>query len=158
MFACPFGIPRYEWHKARPLVRKCWMCYERIRTGRQPVCVEVCPEKVCLFGERSVLLAEARRRIHANPDRYINHIYGEHEVGGTGILYISDVPLEGVIFDPKLGDKPLPTLTAGWMRGVPKVAAGVAVAMSAIWWIIERRMRLAREQADKRRTAENEQK
>ena len=34
----------------------------------------------------------ARARIAAEPDKYVHHIYGEHEVGGTGWLYGYNLP------------------------------------------------------------------
>ena len=37
-------------------------------------------------------LAEAHARIQAHPDRYIDHVYGETENGGTSYLILSHVP------------------------------------------------------------------
>ncbi len=30
MLACPFGIPRYDWDRTVPYVRKCILCYEPV--------------------------------------------------------------------------------------------------------------------------------
>ena len=89
MMACPFGIPRYEWEQPVPYVRKCILCYHRLDQGRVPACVEACPEEATIFGDRAELLAEAERRVQAEPQRYRNTIYGHHEVGGTSVLYVS---------------------------------------------------------------------
>ena len=35
MVACPFGVPKYEWSKGLPLVKKCTGCYDRIMEGLQ---------------------------------------------------------------------------------------------------------------------------
>ncbi|MGM0668347.1 MAG: 4Fe-4S dicluster domain-containing protein, partial [Gemmatimonadota bacterium] len=74
LVACPYGIPRYEWDEAAPLVRKCHLCYHRITEGREPACVEACPEDALLFGDRDELLQEAHRRIDQNPGRYMDHV------------------------------------------------------------------------------------
>ena len=67
MMACPYGIPRYDWDKPVPYVRKCTLCYARLGQGREPACVEACPTKATIFGARDDLLAEAHRRIRRNP-------------------------------------------------------------------------------------------
>ena len=77
MLACPYGIPRYDWDRAAPLVRKCILCQPRISEGKRPACVEACPEEVMFFGTRDEMLAEGRRRIAARPKDYLPRIWGE---------------------------------------------------------------------------------
>ncbi|MBW1784440.1 MAG: 4Fe-4S dicluster domain-containing protein, partial [Deltaproteobacteria bacterium] len=56
---------------------------ERIsKKGGRPGCADICPVEAITFGKRSDMLALARERISKDPGRYIDHIYGEHEVGG----------------------------------------------------------------------------
>ena len=90
MTACPFNVPKYEWDSAAPLVQKCEMCATRLVDGEQPACAKACPTGAAKFGQRAALLAEAHNRIAAQPTHYINHVYGEQEVGGTGILYLAE--------------------------------------------------------------------
>jgi len=40
------------------------------------------------------MLALAHQRIKDHPERYIDHVYGEHENGGTSTFYISPVPFD----------------------------------------------------------------
>jgi hypothetical protein len=40
------------------------------------------------------LLAEARTRLTQYPQRYVPHIYGEHEMGGTNHLYLAGLPFD----------------------------------------------------------------
>ncbi|MFH1418163.1 MAG: 4Fe-4S dicluster domain-containing protein [Planctomycetota bacterium] len=141
MMACPYGIPRYDWDKPVPYVRKCTMCYSRIQEGRQPACTEACPEGATIFGTRAEMLAVAHRRIKDNPGKYLNRVFGEHEVGGTSVFYISDIPLGFLGWKPDMGNEPLPTLTWASLTKVPPVIAGMAVAMSGIYFIIGRRMK-----------------
>ena len=145
MMACPYGIPRYDWEKPIPYIRKCNLCNERVKDGGEPACVEACPEKATIFGDRDELIAEARRRIQDNPDKYVDKIYGETEIGGTAVIYISDIPLDFLAFKPELGDKPLPELTWAALSKVPPLALGVGGMMAGVWWIIGRRMQLAEE-------------
>lgn len=122
MAACPFSIPAYEYFSAfDPKIVKCMMCYHRVSKGGVPACVEACPEEGLTFGKRKQLIRLARGRIMKNPDQYIDHIYGEHEAGGTSWLYISGVPFEQVGFRTDLGTTPYPTFTKGFLWSVPLV-------------------------------------
>ncbi len=145
MNACPYGIPRYEWEESVPHVRKCTLCYQRLAKGQLPACVEACPEKAAIFGRRDDLLVEARARLRAKPDLYLDHIYGEHEVGGTSVLYVSDIPLDFLAYQPDLGDEPLPELTWAAMQKVPPIVVGMSGLMLGVYWITKRRMQLAAE-------------
>jgi hypothetical protein len=102
-------------------VRKCVFCNERQMRGEQPACSEACPEGATLFGKKRDLLEIARTRIYTEPDRYVHHIYGEHEVGGTGWLFLSGVPLEKIDLKTNLGTTPYPELTSGFLYTVPMV-------------------------------------
>jgi Fe-S-cluster-containing dehydrogenase component len=112
MVACPFEIPAYEYHNPlTPHVRKCTFCFEKIsKSGGVPACASVCPMEAITFGDRKQLLEIARKRIKNDPGKYVHHIYGEKEVGGTSWLYISGEPFEKVGFQ-KLPLAPPPKLT-----------------------------------------------
>lgn len=143
MMACPYGIPRYDWDQPVPYVRKCTLCYEsRIKLDREPACTEACPTKATIFGEREELIRVARNRIQEHPGRYIDRVWGEREIGGTSVLYISDIDLSFLSRGEQLGDQPLPERTELAMNVVPFTFVGVAAAMAGIRWIIERRMKL----------------
>jgi formate dehydrogenase iron-sulfur subunit len=149
MMACPYGIPRYEWDKAVPYVEKCILCYDRIVKGEQPACTEACPEKATIFGERRDLLKIAHKRIKENPGKYINKVWGEHEVGGTSVLYLSDINLDFLSYPVNLGTKPLPEKTATAMESVPFAFVGMGGAMLGLNWIIRRRMKFSKESKEK---------
>jgi formate dehydrogenase iron-sulfur subunit len=150
MMACPFGIPRYDWESAVPYVRKCQMCWhDRVSKGTQPGCTAGCPVGATIFGERDELLAEAHKRITDNPDRYLPTVFGEKEVGGTSVLYLSPQPLDILTLGNKLDERPLPGLTAPAMNAVPVAFVGMGVLMTGIWWVIERRMKAERDRMAK---------
>ncbi len=121
MVSCPFDIPKFEYGKFNPKVQKCSLCWERLKEGEEPACVEACPEEALVFGSRRELIEEANKRIYQNPGKYVSHIYGEHEVGGTGYLYLSQVPFEQIGFRTDLGTTPYPEYTAGFLYSVPFV-------------------------------------
>lgn len=121
MIACPFDAPKYQYDSPSPYVRKCLMCFDRLREGKRPACVEACPVEATIFGSRRDLLRIAKARIHDAPGKYVNHVYGEHEVGGTGVLYLSSVPFESLMLRADLGTTPYPEHTAGFLYSVPLV-------------------------------------
>lgn len=121
MVSCPFDMPKFEYSSAVPRIQKCQMCYGRLMEGEVPACVARCPMKTLAFGKRDEMLDEARARIAAEPDKYQHHIYGEHEVGGTGYLYLSAVPFEELGFRTDLGDTAFPEFTTGFLYNVPIV-------------------------------------
>jgi len=121
MVSCPFEIPKFEYNSPNPKIQKCRMCFERIRNGDVPACVSECPEEAIVFGKRNELIEEANRRIYENPDKYIHYIYGEHEVGGTGYLYMSSVPFAQLGFRTDLGSTPYPQYTKTFLYSVPAV-------------------------------------
>jgi formate dehydrogenase iron-sulfur subunit len=121
MLACPFDIPKYEYSSNAPRVRKCSFCAERQKKGLKPACTEVCPSGALTFGRRSDLLEEAKRRVYTSPEKYVSHIYGEHEAGGTSWMYISDVDLEQLAFRTDVPEKNMPELVSGALGAPPFV-------------------------------------
>ncbi len=145
MLACPFHIPRYEWDETKPFMKKCMMCYDKLKEGKQPACVEACPNKAMAFGNREDMLKLARQKINADPGTYINHIWGEKEFGGTSVLYISDVDLKQLGFPESA--RPIPALTEPLIEKTPVIGGSVAVGLIGLNWIIGRRNKLAKENA-----------
>ncbi len=116
--ACPFGIPKYQYDSPTGKIGKCELCRHRYKDGHYSACAEVCPTGATLFGKTSELLPEAKRRIALKPGsqtryprgkiggpdqsyeapvgKYLNHVYGEKEYGGTQVLKLSAVTFEKV--------------------------------------------------------------
>jgi Fe-S-cluster-containing dehydrogenase component len=144
MIACPFEIPTYEYDSAfEPRVMKCTMCSPRIEKGLLPGCVESCPTEALTYGKRVDLLKVARGRISKFPDRYVNHIYGENEMGGTSWLYLSAVPFSEVGMREDLGVTPAPKLTAGALSAVPIVVGLWPVLLTGIYAMSKRKEKIA---------------
>lgn len=145
MVACPFSIPKYEWQARIPRVQKCVFCYESaLRQGREPACTAVCPSGATIFGEREALIKEAQQRIATHPQRYLSTLYGLTEAGGTSVLYLSAVPFEKLGFPAGIQHKPYPTLTWQELTRIPAIVSVGGVFLFSAWWIINRRIKLAK--------------
>ncbi|QQR74975.1 MAG: hydrogenase 2 operon protein HybA [Holophagales bacterium] len=143
--ACPFNVPKFEFDKAAPKIVKCELCrhragdaqlvkvgdFTRYPKGHGSACCEVCPREAVIAGKRDELLAEAKRRIAANPGMYFeNRVYGEVEGGGTQVLYLSNVPFDKLGL-PSLGPDGVPqtcyTVQEGLYKGFAAPVALYAV-------------------------------
>ncbi len=142
MVACPFQVPAFEFHKAiNPLIMKCDFCFERTKDGKLPACVDICPVEALTYGTRNELVRVARERIKNNPEKYLNHIYGEYEVGGTSWMYLAGTDFKDLDF-PKLSDNPAPGVSESIQHGifayfVPPIS--LYALLGGIMWITKRK-------------------
>lgn len=146
MVACAFSQPKYEWGKLNPRVRKCIMCPDRLKEGKQTACAENCPTGATKFGERDALVAEAQERLRtAEPGKYVPHIYGLKEVGGTSVLLLSSVPVESFGYPPseKLGSTPMPDYTFRILSKIPDFVPLWVLVLGGVYWITHRREAVA---------------
>lgn len=162
VWACPFGVPTAEWDSLAPRIRKCTLCFDRLRdaaapaelngrpvppeaAGRmaaaqaKPACVAACPTGALMFGERDELLAEAHRRIAEHPERYVPHVYGEKEVGGTSLLYLAAVPFDKIGFRTDVGERSYPSYSALAMGAVPAAVIAAGGLLAGIYFLSRRR-------------------
>jgi formate dehydrogenase iron-sulfur subunit len=137
MTACPFEVPKYQWDEVNPFIQKCDFCYDLQAEGQQPACSAACPTGALISGTRAEMLEIAHQRIADNPGKYYDYVYGEHEVGGTSMLYISGVSFDKLQY-PELGEQPIPSVTWPYMKAVPFVFFGMATTMSAIYYVTHR--------------------
>jgi Fe-S-cluster-containing dehydrogenase component len=145
--ACPFGVPTFEWAKAAPKIVKCELCRHRLVEGRLPACVEVCPRQAVIYGTRALLLAEAKRRLAAHPDRYVPKVYGEHDGGGTQVLYLAAVPFEKLGL-PELGTEPVPSTARTVQHGIYKGFVAPVALYAALGAVLFRNRRRAGPEAE----------
>jgi hypothetical protein len=85
-----------------------------------------------MFGKQVKNLEIARHRIYSHPDDYVHHIYGEHEAGGTGYIYLANVPFDQLGFRTDLGRTPYPEYTREFLYAVPAVLFGVPAFLLAL--------------------------
>ena len=158
IWACPWGVPTADWDSLAPKIHKCTHCADRTdqplpesRNGKPltdaekelhvdtiavPACVKACPADALVYGERDEMLAEARKRIARRPDKYVDHIYGEHEAGGTSVLYLSAVPFEKLGF-PDVGTKSYPRFSTIALKVVPPAVMALGGLLGAHVRVLE---------------------
>jgi Fe-S-cluster-containing dehydrogenase component len=150
MIACPFSIPTYEYNEAlTPRIRKCTFCEPRLKEGKLPGCVEACPKEALVFGKRREILRIAHQRIMDNPGKYLDHVYGEHEMGGTAWMTISGAPFKELGMREDLGVETAGAYTAGALAAVPVVVGMWPVLLGGIYAVSRRKDRIAEEEKQK---------
>jgi formate dehydrogenase iron-sulfur subunit len=122
--ACPYYALAYDYQDPlAPEVRRCTMCYPRIKQGKQPGCAQACPTGAIRFGRREELVELAHERIRGNPGRYVPQLLGEREFGGTSWLVLAGVDFAelGLAAVAQAPDTPLPELATSYLSVVPLV-------------------------------------
>lgn len=160
MVACQFQIPTYDYDKAiDPHIWKCDLCSERRKDGRLPACIEICPNEALLFGKRSEVLRIAKNRIKRKPDVYVDHIYGENEIGGTSWMYIAGEDFEKLKMPP-LGAETAPGISEAIQHGifsyfVPPVA--LFAILGTLMWVNKQRRGESEDRNEKSNSDKEEQ-
>ena len=132
------------------VVTKCELCSHRLEKGLKPGCTSVCPTGAVIFGPRTVLLLEAKRRIKNNPGRYYQErVYGETDNGGTQCLYLSRVPFEKLGL-PELGSESVPARTLRWQRRLYQYFALPALLYVGLVQVIRRSLKGHEQEAHER--------
>jgi Fe-S-cluster-containing dehydrogenase component len=122
VMACPYYALSYEYDKPfDPKVVRCTMCYPRIKEGKNPGCADACPMGAIIYGPRDELIKLARKRIAKQPDRYINHVYGEHEFGGTSWMVIGGTSFKQLDLHEGATHTSIPEMGASFLSVVPLV-------------------------------------
>jgi len=150
VMACPYYALAYEYgDPLTPKVMRCTMCYDRIEEGLLPGCAEACPMGAITFGKREELIEVARERIRKFPDRYINHIYGEHEFGGTSWMTLSGVPFGQLGLDEGLTSEPLPAIATSYLGVVPLVITIYPGLLLGVYAFSKRQQAVAKQERDR---------
>lgn len=169
MTGCPYNIPKYSYDEVFGEVNKCTFCnqpgVERISQGQLPGCAEVCPTGANIFGTRSELLAEAKRRLQLQAgDRYVyklndlngphqqegtvgnykQHIFGEFEAGGTQVLMLAGVPFEKLGM-PDLPDRSYASISETVQHTIYKGALAPTALFAGLLWLARRSTKMEQE-------------
>ena len=146
VMACPYYALSYEYdNPTTPKVQRCTMCYSRIKEGKNPACADACPNGAITFGERKELIKVARDRIAKHPDRYIDHVFGEHEFGGTSWMVLAGVELHELGLPENAPHTPLPELTEGALSFVPLIVSAWPGLLLGMYAFNKRKDKLSKE-------------
>lgn len=146
IMACPFGVPKYQWDSAVPVVGKCTLCVDRLAKGLPTACASVCPTGATLFGERDDLVKQALRRVETQPERYRGGLYGLDEAGGTSVMMLASRSADELGL-PTPPHESLPVLTWRVLSRIPDFVAVAAAALLGVHWITKRRDAVAEAEA-----------
>jgi formate dehydrogenase iron-sulfur subunit len=161
MLACPWDVPTADWNTRAPKISKCTHCADRVAqpvpiafngqalpadAGKRfvdsiaiPACVKACPADALRYGTRDEMLELAHKRIADRPDKYVGHVYGEKELGGTSVMYLSKVPFEKLGF-PTYGEKPFPAFTKTALGAVPPAVIALGALLGAAYALFRKRV------------------
>ena len=164
MWACPFGAIGSEWESLAPKIQKCTLCADRLEmepptelNGRTlppeerealraafaiPACVKQCPADALHFGKRVDMLAKAKDRIRKGNGKYVDHVYGEKEAGGTATLYLSAVPFDQIGL-PNVGTESYPHRSVAALSAVPPAVVGVGALLGGAYALGRRKEAVA---------------
>jgi formate dehydrogenase iron-sulfur subunit len=132
-YGCPYGVPKFQWDQPLGLIGKCSLCADRLAQGMIPACAAACPVGALAFGTRIKMIEEAYSRMQQEPGRYVDHLYGETEGGGTSVLFLSGVPFEELGL-PELGPEPVSQGSTNVMNATPVVITMALAIFSGIHW------------------------
>jgi formate dehydrogenase beta subunit len=144
---CPFGIPRLDTDllSGQGKVFKCNFCQDRVTNGLVPACVKTCPSGALHFGDREEMLSIARTRVEKLQQAGFPNanLYGEHEMGGLGRLYVlKERPSAyGLPEDPQY-----PVLASVWQSAVQPLGTlafgAAALGMMGFYFIARRSVKM----------------
>jgi Fe-S-cluster-containing dehydrogenase component len=136
--ACPFNIPKFQWERSIPQIVKCDFCRStNLKEKGMPACAETCPTGAIAFGKRGDLLRNAKARLESEPGRYVQHIYGEHEAGGTNFLLLAAVGFD-VLGLPSLPSKAPAELSEKIQHTIYKGCVAPVVLFGALCFLARR--------------------
>ncbi len=175
MTGCPYNVPQYDYNNAFGKIHKCQMCnqkgVERIDKGFMTGCAEACPTGATLFGTRTALLEEAKRRTALKPGEVYNyprgdvgkpdsfhekpapayqqHVWGEKEAGGTNVMHLAALPYDKLGMPP-LGERSFASISEGVQHTIYSYLALPIAALGGLTWLVRRNVDNDHRQEDKR--------
>jgi len=160
VLGCPFAVPKFEYDKPFGRIQKCQFCSHIQAKGGIPACCDVCPTGASLFGPIEKIKAEAQKRLAAKPgeayvfprgslalDRppheghianYQQHVYGDKELGGTQVIYLSAVPFAKLGLPTNVPDYGYPAISEGIQHTIYKWLAAPLIVLAGLLFAVRR--------------------
>jgi Fe-S-cluster-containing dehydrogenase component len=160
VYACPFAVPKFEYDGPFGQIQKCQFCAHLQAKGQLPACCDVCPTGASLFGLVEDLKKEAQVRLSKKPGEshrfargklggkrptqdgtianYQKHLYGDKELGGTQILYLSAVPFEKIGLPTDVPDYGYPAIAEGIQHTLYKGMLPPLALLAGLVYLVHR--------------------
>jgi Fe-S-cluster-containing dehydrogenase component len=160
VYACPFAVPKFEYDGPFGQIQKCQFCAHLQAKGQLPACCDVCPTGASLFGLVEDLKKEAQVRLSKKPGEshrfargklggnrptqdgtianYQKHLYGDKELGGTQILYLSAVPFEKMGLPTDVPEYGYPAITEGIQHTLYKGMLPPLALLAGLVYLVHR--------------------
>jgi ferredoxin len=160
VYACPFSVPKFEYDGPFGQIQKCQFCAHLQAKGQLPACCDVCPTGASLFGLVEDLKKEAQVRLSKKPGEshrfargklggnrpaqegtianYQKHLYGDKELGGTQILYLSAVPFEKIGLPTNVPEYGYPAITEGIQHTLYKGMLPPLALLAGLVYLVHR--------------------
>ncbi len=157
--ACPYDIPKFDWNSPFPQIHKCQLCIHLLKEGKYAACCHVCPTGASLFGPVEKLREEAQRRLLMKPGeyyefpvnhiesgkklvhkakKYIQHIYGLNELGGSQCMILAGVEFEKLGL-PALRKESYVSDLEGVSMGLYKYLIYPVAALGGLIYLVKKR-------------------
>ena len=151
MVACPFSVPRYEWSKPVPVVRKCDGCFERQKQGTADRLHRGLPGR----GDGGRHARGAAGRGQAAHRRESRRLLPRDLRRARGRRHERPRPVPGPLRAARDEDRPrhasrCRTSPGRRCRRSPRSSAIGCVGLSAIYWITHRREEVAAAERDEK--------
>ena len=146
---CPFQVPRSDrtlWSGIAKM-DKCTLCttpdLDRITNGYEPACVKTCPTDALIYGDRTKLVAEGKKRVQNSGGNA--YLYGEKELGGLHVMYVLDdsPAVYGLPVAPQIS-----AATIAWQDVIQPLGwalGGLTIIGLGINYLVAREAKLTRE-------------
>jgi formate dehydrogenase iron-sulfur subunit len=144
--ACPFHVPRTNRNIITGIAKmdKCTACttqgLNRLIEGMEPACVKTCPPRALKYGDRDVLVAEAKQRVQTLISQgWANaNLYGDNILGGLHVMYVLDENPDrhGLPLDPRIS-----AATIAWKDVIQPVGwavGGLTILGLGMNWLVAR--------------------
>lgn len=164
---CPWEIPQRQsgvgiylnimpGFMGNGVMYKCDLCFDRLKEGKLPGCVEACPREALLVGTKNAIEKVAFERAR----RMKGYIYGKEQNGGTSTIYVSPVSFEEInkTMTRQAGQPDMKTDVTRRMAGTDPLGKAVlaapvlgiaAVGFAGAWnWFSRRKDRVKNEEQD----------
>ncbi|MFC1910049.1 4Fe-4S dicluster domain-containing protein [Chloroflexota bacterium] len=155
---CPFQVPRLTRNVITGMGKmdKCVLCtapgLDRLSDGLEPACVKTCPPGALVYGDRSQLLADGKKRVVALKSKGYSdaYLYGDKELGGLHVLYVLDESPEAYGLPVNPQTTPMAIAWQDIIKPIGWIAGGLTIVGLGLNYVISREAKLKQGQSERK--------